>query len=231
MQNIVYAIRISNMEYSGLKILDVKIGKSTNIDTTLSQYSRGIRAIELLDMWRPNPDKTLSTAERGVHEIAKKYAYDKESEKFVFLQGSYQRFAETVNKILENTSREDLSDETDPNEATETDDYTGTTPGVIKILGEYHDPTNWRDTLTTAITHILSETDNHEEITEVTGSTRNYFVKDGRQSTLVAPQKIPDTELYVETNFSANDVVRVIEQVMSKYGYDTSQLQIFTEEN
>ena len=89
MKEVVYAIRISHLEYSGLKIMDIKIGKSTNIDTTLSQYSRGNRDIELLDMWRPNPDKTLSTAERGVHDVAERYAYSKQSEKFVFLQGAY----------------------------------------------------------------------------------------------------------------------------------------------
>ena len=60
-------------------------------------------------MWTPNPDKNLSTAERGVHAVAEKYAYDKQSEKFVFLQGAYQDFTETINKILKNTSREALS--------------------------------------------------------------------------------------------------------------------------
>ena len=88
--------------------MDIKIGKSTDIENTLRQYSRGNRDIELLDMWTPNPDKTLSTAERGVHAVAEKYSYDKQSEKFVFLQGAYQEFAETVNMLLQNVSREDL---------------------------------------------------------------------------------------------------------------------------
>ena len=83
MSEVVYAIRISHLEYSGLKIMDIKIGKSTDIDNTLRQYSQGNRDIELLDMWAPNPDKTLSTAERGVHAVAEKYAYDKLNEKFV----------------------------------------------------------------------------------------------------------------------------------------------------
>jgi hypothetical protein len=34
----------------------------------------------------------------------------------------------------------------------------------------------------------------------------------------------------VETNFSANDCVRKIEQVMAKYGYDRAELEIFAEE-
>ncbi|WP_168654228.1 hypothetical protein [Halorubrum sp. PV6] len=35
------------------------------------------RDVELPDMWTPNPDKTLSTAEHGVHVVAERYAYDK----------------------------------------------------------------------------------------------------------------------------------------------------------
>ena len=72
MKEVVYAIRISHLEYSGLKIMDIKIGKSTNIDNTLRQYRRGSRDVELLDMWTPNPEKTLSTAERGVHKAAQR---------------------------------------------------------------------------------------------------------------------------------------------------------------
>ena len=230
MSEVVYAIRISHLEYSGLKIMDIKIGKSTNIDNTLRQYSRGNRDIELLDMWTPNPDKNLSTAERGVHEVAEKYAYDKQSEKFVFLQGAYQEFAETVNKLLQNTSREDLSKESATRESTEIDDYTGMTPSVLKIFGGTHDVDTWADTLTTAITQILREADDHKPITEIKGRKRSYFVGEGQQSDLVKPRKIPDTELYLETNFSANDCVRIIEKAMDKYGYDRAELEIFTED-
>ncbi|WP_240471150.1 MULTISPECIES: hypothetical protein [Halorubrum] len=88
MSEVVYAIRISHLEYSGLKVMDVKIGKSADTENTLRQYSRGNRDIELLDMWTSNPDKTLSTAERGAQAVVKQYACDKQSEKFVFLQGA-----------------------------------------------------------------------------------------------------------------------------------------------
>ena len=230
MNEVVYAIRISHLEYSGLKIMDIKIGKSTNIDNTLKQYSRGNRDIELLDMWTPNPDKNLSTAERGVHEVAEKYAYDKQSEKFVFLQGAYQDFAETVNKLLQNTSREDLTEEPTSSESPDIDDYTGMTPSVLKLFGESYDVDTWADTLTTAVTQILRTVDDHEPITEIDGRKRSYFVKEGQQSELVKPRQIPDTDLYLETNFSANDCVRIIGRVMDKYGYDKAELEIFTEE-
>ena len=230
MSDIVYAIRISNMEYSGLKIMDVKIGKSTNIDNTLSQYSRGNRNIELLDMWSPNPEKNLSTTERGVHEIEENYSYDRQSEKFVFLQSGYQEFADTVNKVLKNTSKEELRETDETPDQSEKDDYTGTTPAVIKILGDTHDVTNWTETLQTATSRILQDVENQNKITEISGRKRDYFVKKGEESVLVAPKRIPETDLFVETNFSANDVNRIIEQVLDKYGYDSSQLEIYTEE-
>lgn len=112
--DVVYAIRISALEYTGLKIMDVKIGKSTDIDNTLSQYSRGNRNIQLIDMWEPNPHKTLSTTERGIQAVAEQYAYDRQSEKFVFLQGEYQEFSETVNKLVKNVTRDDLKEDEEP---------------------------------------------------------------------------------------------------------------------
>ena len=55
-------------------------------------------------------------------------------------------------------------------------------------------------------------------------------MEEGRQADLFKPRRIPDTNLYLETNFSANDCVRKIKQVMEKYGYDMAELEIFTEE-
>ena len=100
MREVVYAIWISHLEYSGLKIMDIKIGKSTDIDNILCQYSRGNRDIELLDMWTPNPDKTLSTAERGVHAVAEKYAYDSRS----FASFADPRFPLLMNRFSSRSS-------------------------------------------------------------------------------------------------------------------------------
>lgn len=232
MTDVVYAIRISDLEYTGLKIMDVKIGRSTDIDSRLSQYQTGNMNVELLDLWKPNPQKTLSTTERGVQAVAEKCAYDSQSEKYVFLQDGYQQFSETINKLLKNVAREDL-DETDESRAeeTQTDDYTGTTPAVIKILGETYEVDNWRDCLITAVSHVLAEVDDQHKITGIRGTTREYFVEEGRQSDLISPKKIPDTNLYLESNFSANDVIRIIERVLAKYDYEPSELEIFIEEN
>lgn len=231
MTEVVYAIRMNNLEYSGLKIMDVKIGKTTDIDNRLSTFETGAWDVQLLDMWVPNPQKTLSTTEQGVQAVAENYAYDNESEKYVFLQDSYQNFAETVNKLLKNVTREDIKRDEEPTpEEPETVDYTGKTPAVIKILGETYDVDSWTDCLLLATTQILAEVDDHKKITEIRGSKRDYFVQEGKQSDLIAPKMIPDTGLYLESNFSANDVVRIIKRVLEHYDYEPSELEIFTQE-
>lgn len=232
MTKVVYAIRVSNLEYSGLKIMDVKIGKSTDIDRTISQYRRGNRNVELLDIWKPNTEKNLSTAERGVQKIAEEFAYDKQSEKFVFLQRSYQDFAETVNKILVNVSREELGKEDEPEtEEKAREDYTGKTPAVIKFQGELFEVESWRECLQKVVKKVLQESNEGEKLLEIRGTKRDYFVREENQSDVVYPVNIPDTEFYFEGQLSANDVVRISKKVLRKYGYDASDLEVFTEED
>lgn len=110
--------------------------------------------------------------------------------------------------LLHNVSRDDLAAKSMSSGSEDVDDYTGTTPSVIKI----HD------------------VDDHEQIMESQGQARTYFVKEGDQSGLVQPQKIPDTDLYLETNLSARDCIRRIREVMEKYGYDVAELEIPTED-
>lgn len=108
MAETIYAVKVADLSYSGLKILDVKIGKTTNISSTLTQYRRSHRGVEILDLWESNQSITLSDCERGVHQIAEKYAYEKDGEKFIFLQESYKKFSENVSLLLRNTSLEKL---------------------------------------------------------------------------------------------------------------------------
>lgn len=108
MNEIIYAIKVADLSYSGLKILDVKIGKTTNINSTLTQYRRSHRSVEILNLWGLNPSMTLLDCEQGVHKIAEKYAYEQEGEKFIFLQESYKKFSENVSLLLRNVSKDKL---------------------------------------------------------------------------------------------------------------------------
>lgn len=99
---VIYAIEVASLSRSGLEVLDVKIGKTSNLNSTVAQYRR-LQGYELpiKDLWLPNEDLTVSKCEKGVHEIAERYAYERESEKFIFLQDSYQTFSRTVSMLLE----------------------------------------------------------------------------------------------------------------------------------
>ncbi|MGM0568541.1 MAG: DUF4357 domain-containing protein [Elusimicrobiota bacterium] len=110
MKGIIYAIKINDLSHSGLRVLDVKIGRTTNINSTLAQYRRVSRNIKILDMWLPNIALSLNDCERGAHDLAAKYAYERDSEKFVFLQESYNKFADNVSLLLKRTSKSDLLD-------------------------------------------------------------------------------------------------------------------------
>lgn len=235
MSDVIYAIKMYDVTYPGIQIMDVKIGKTTDIERTKTQYRRGNREIEVLDLWQPNPQKNLSTGEKGVHEVAEKYAYERESEKFVFLQGKYQQFSETVDKLLLKTTEEEAEDAEPTDESAGDvghtgDDLAGTTPAAIEILDRTKDVDNWTDTLQTAAAQVLDHVENQEKIAEIDGRERSYFVEKGSESDLISPREIPGTNMFVETNFSANDVDRLIAKILDKYGYDRSKYRIFTEE-
>lgn len=106
MNNIIYAIEITNLSYSGLRILNVKIGKTTNLKATLRQYRRTSPEAQILNLWESNFHKSLSECEKGVHKIAEIYAYERKGETFIFLQESYKDFAENVDLLLKNIQKE-----------------------------------------------------------------------------------------------------------------------------
>jgi hypothetical protein len=108
---IIYSVRVAEISYGGLKIMHVKIGKTNNIELTLRGYSRSNMEAVLLNLWTANPELDPTTCEKGVHKIAQKYAYKRESEKFIFLQDSYNGFEENVNLLLKQITNDSTKNE------------------------------------------------------------------------------------------------------------------------
>lgn len=50
-------------------------------------------------------------------------------------------------------------------------------------------------------------------------------------SELREPEKIKDTDIYVETNLSANSIVSLSKKVIKLFGYDENELIIHTKES
>lgn len=108
LKGIIYSIEVARLDYSGLKVLDIKIGKTANLHSTLSQYKRSSRNVKILDLWKPNKSLSLSDCEEGIHQLAEQYAYERNNEKFIFLQQSYDKFSENVAFLLEKTTRDEF---------------------------------------------------------------------------------------------------------------------------
>lgn len=104
MEQVLYAIQVASVASSGLQIMHVKIGKTMNVDATLSAYRRSNPDGKLLNIWQANPNLSPSSCENGVHKLASKYAFERKSEKFIFLQDNYKNFEENVNLLLKQTT-------------------------------------------------------------------------------------------------------------------------------
>lgn len=220
MKEIIYAIKVTELSYSGLKILSVKLGKTTNIKVTLRQYKRSNPEAEILDLWEPNPYKSPSECENGIHKIAEQYAYERKGETFTFLQENYKKFSENVNLLLKNV----LVSEIVKRKRRITESYTGTIPESIKFQNKYFEVNSWREVLHKVVRLIYSDQKDLSLALRVKGTKRSYFSKDSKL--LVDPQRIEGTPYFFEGNLSANQIMRTIDKLFKIFGYKKSDLKV-----
>lgn len=229
MTKLIYAIKISDISYSGLKILDIKIGKTTNIQSTISQYERGNRDIEVLDLWKPNNDLTYSKCKIGVHKVAERYAYERESEKFVFLHDRYDKFSKAISELLKNMNLSDLeSNEKESKEQLkEENNFTGEKPKLLIFENKNFNVSTWREILQNLCKQINEDSSDFEKVEKIKGRKRTYFTKTPSKNSLKQPIKITGTNYYFEGNISANRTMKIIKQLLEKFDYKKSNLQIY----
>lgn len=93
------------------------------------------------------------------------------------------------------------------------------------FLNENIPVNKWKDLLIKflEIIHIKHPNDFYK-LTSIRGTKRIYFTKN--QNELNLPCKIPNTEYFVETKFSANSIVSIIKDVLSTYSYNENDLLI-----
>jgi len=226
MNQIIYAIKVADLSYSGLKILNVKIGRTTNLSATLRQYRRTSQEAEILDLWESNPQKTLSECEEGIHKIAEKYAYERKGEVFTFLQESYKKFSENINLLFKNISPDKLTKEKQRMGRVPKDYiYTGTAPSLIKFLGKSYKVNSWRETLHKMATLLYqNHKENFDSILNIRGRKRIYFSKN--RNSLVDPKPIEGTAYFFEGNVSANRIMKIINSLLHNFGYKKSDFEV-----
>lgn len=100
----------------------------------------------------------------------------------------------------------------------------------IYFRGEKYNMKNWRDVLLTICKIIYSShKKDFDKVFSLTGRERPYFSKDPND--LRNPKKINGLDIYVETNFSANGIVRLSYKIISLFGYSKKDLMIETNES
>ncbi|MDD5749098.1 MAG: hypothetical protein PHP64_08700 [Actinomycetota bacterium] len=223
MDKIIYSTRIGRLSYGGLQVLDIKIGQTMNIESTLSQYRRSNRDAEILDLWELNSSKSSSECEQGVHKIAEKYAYERKEEKFIFLQESYQDFAENVNLLLKNITN-NITDKAKRKRIKRKGDYQGKKPELIRFRGSEFQVNTWREVLCKITEEIYKDKKDLAPILKIKGRKRTYFSKNSKE--LVDPQKIEGTSYYFEGNLNANNIVKIVKTLLDSFGYDSQELEI-----
>jgi predicted type IV restriction endonuclease len=108
----------------------------------------------------------------------------------------------------------------------ELNDFTGKNISSIIFLGKKYGVRTFKDILTKVVEIILEKTVDKEKIFTVTGTKRPYFTYN--QSELRYPRelKIQGRKIYVETNFSGNKIISVLNKVLELYGYRIEDLQL-----
>jgi len=232
MSQVIYAVETHKLSYADLKITEVKIGRTSNINSTLAQYRRSHRNPNLLDLWYPNKEISVSKCEKGVLDLAEKYSHERSSETFRFLQDGYEQFSENVSHLLVQTSLEGLEESKKykkerrkKQKNREVVDYTGDKPDFFVLEGDYVEVDNWKDILNKLIVKIYEDRENFDRIMEIKGRTRNYFSKNNPKN-IREPAKVSGISYYYETNMSANKTMDVVNEVLEKFDYDESEFKL-----
>lgn len=103
--------------------------------------------------------------------------------------------------------------------------YTFGRPSRISLLGSIHTVSSWKEVLLTVSEEVAKKHPTEfDKVTQLKGRKRDYFSPDYRGMT--RPEPIPGTEIYVETNLSANDIMKRCNQVLRLFGYDEAALAV-----
>jgi hypothetical protein len=71
---------------------------------------------------------------------------------------------------------------------------------------------------------LANHKDSFPQVLSLVGRKRPYFTKNPNE--LRAPEKINDTDIFVEINVSANQIVRLAKSMVSLFGYSKDDLKL-----
>jgi predicted type IV restriction endonuclease len=103
--------------------------------------------------------------------------------------------------------------------------YSGTSIESFTFKGVRYDVKFWKDLLI-GISEIMlaNHKDSFPQILNLIGRKRPYFTKNPNE--LRVPERIDDTDIFVEINVSANQIVRLAKAIVSLFGYSKDDLKL-----
>ena len=103
------------------------------------------------------------------------------------------------------------------------EDYTKTSIDSFVFEGRKYEVKYWKDVLI-GVTEIMLEKhrDQFSQILSLVGRKRPYFTKDPNE--LRVAERIDETDIYVEINVSANEIVRLSRKIIALFGYSKDSL-------
>ncbi len=107
-------------------------------------------------------------------------------------------------------------------------DFRGKSPISFILKGEKYETKYWKD-ISLQIAKLMAERhkEKFESVLTLTGRQKPFFSKS--PADLRAPEQVTGTEIYMETNLSAESAIRLSKNILSMFGYQESDLSIETQ--
>jgi predicted type IV restriction endonuclease len=105
--------------------------------------------------------------------------------------------------------------------------YIGKKPTAFTLLGQRMKVKKWKEILTN-VCNILARAkgDEFESVLSLTGRKRRYFSRAAED--LKEPRQVKGTDIFVETNFNAQNLFMITNKVLESFGFTKSDIQIET---
>jgi negative regulator of replication initiation len=106
-----------------------------------------------------------------------------------------------------------------------TQNYAGKSIVSFVFKGNKYEVKTWKDMLIQICNIMFSiHRDRFEKVLKLRGRKRPYFSKNPNE--LRGPERINGTDIYVETNLSANNVVQLSKRILALFGYKEDDIAI-----
>jgi len=103
--------------------------------------------------------------------------------------------------------------------------YTGKSISAFYFRGTKYEVQSWRDMFIQLISLVYTYHDiDFDKVLTLKGRKRPYFTYNANE--LRALQKISNTNIFVETNLSANNIVKICFDLLAIFGYSQRDLKI-----